>query len=127
VIKHHFIKDHPAIAELIDDTFVIGNSQDAIELINMPEAQECDRFIIYKHNLSKEFFDLGSGIAGDVLQKFSNYRLKLAIIGDFSKFKSKNLNDFFRESNKTGNILFLNTLEEALARLSEPNMIRRNL
>jgi hypothetical protein len=54
-----------------------------------------------------------------ILQKFSNYRVRLAIIGDFSGFKSKNLNDFFRESNRMGCILFLNDIEEALARLGK--------
>jgi hypothetical protein len=118
MIKHHLIKGNPEIAELENASIVISDSQDAIELINMPEAQECNKFIIYEKNLSSDFFNLSSGVAGEVLQKFSNYRIRLAIIGDFSKYKSKNLNDFFRESNKTGNILFLKTLEEALVRLS---------
>lgn len=118
MIKLHIIKDDMAIAELKDDSFIVRNSEDAVELINLPETQDCDKFIIYERNLSKDFFNLSSGVAGDILQKFSNYRLRIAIIGDFSKFKSKNLNDFFRESNKTGNILFLNTLEEALERLN---------
>jgi len=87
-----------------------------VELINMPESQECSKFIIYEKNLSKDFFNLASGVAGDVLQKFSNYRIRLAVIGDFSKYKSKNLNDFFRESNRSGNIIFVNKLEEALER-----------
>jgi hypothetical protein len=116
MIKYHHLKDKPVIAELADDLLVMGNAQDAIDLINMPETQDCHIFIVYEKNLSGDFFNLGSGVAGDILQKFSNYRLRLAVIGDFSKFKSKNLNDFFRESNKTGNILFVNTLDEALER-----------
>jgi hypothetical protein len=119
MIKLHKSADKQAIAELSDNSFVICNSDDAIELINMPESQDCNKFIIYEKNLTKDFFNLGSGVAGDILQKFSNYRLRLAIIGDFSKFKSKNLNDFFRESNKTGNILFVNSLEEALERFKK--------
>lgn len=119
MIKHHLINGHPVIAELLDDSFILTDSQDAIDLINMPEARECTRFIIYEKNLSKDFFNLSSGVAGDVLQKFSNYRLKLAVIGDFSKYKSKNLNDFFRESNKTGNILFLESSEEALEKFKK--------
>jgi hypothetical protein len=118
MIRLHKLTDNQTIAELSDDSFVLRNAEDAIELINTPEAQECTRFIIYERNLSNDFFSLGSGVAGDILQKFSNYRLRLAVIGDFSKFKSKNLNDFFRESNKTGNIIFVNTLEEALDRFN---------
>jgi len=114
MIRVHKIADSQAIAELSDDSVIIKNAEDAIELINNPETEECNKFIIYERNLSEEFFNLSTGVAGDILQKFSNYRLRLGVIGDFSKYKSKNLNDFFRESNKTGNIIFVNTLEEAL-------------
>jgi hypothetical protein len=119
MIKLHTLKTGNLVAEFDDDNLVIADSQDAIDLINNPGTENCTRFVIYEKNLSGDFFNLGTGVAGDVLQKFSNYRLKLAIIGDFSKFKSKNLNDFFRESNKTGNIIFVNTLEEALERFKK--------
>lgn len=119
MIKLHLINDNQSVAELIDDSFIVSNSEDAVELINMPESQECHNFIIHENNLSKDFFTLSSGVAGDILQKFSNYRLRLAVVGDFSKYKSKNLNDFFRESNKTGNILFVNSVDEALGRFKK--------
>ena len=36
--------------------------------------------VIDEKNLAPEFFDLKSGLAGQVLQKFVNYRTKLAVI-----------------------------------------------
>jgi hypothetical protein len=119
MIKLHKLLDNQAIAELSDHSFVIRNSEDAVELINMPESHDCHKFIIYEQNLTEDFFNLGSGVAGDILQKFSNYRLRLAVIGDFSKYKSKNLNDFFRESNKTGNIIFVKSIKEAIERFQK--------
>jgi hypothetical protein len=118
MFKYHSLNNNLVVAELIDESFVIKDSQDAIDLFTSSN-EGCNRFIIYKKNLHDDFFNLGSGIAGDILQKFSNYRVRLAIIGDFSGFKSKNLNDFFRESNRMGCILFLNDIEEALARLGK--------
>ncbi|WP_449401649.1 DUF4180 domain-containing protein [Chryseobacterium wanjuense] len=57
-----------------------------------------DKVIIHEKNITPEFFDLKTKIAGDILQKFSNYRVKLAIVGDFSKYESKSIKDFiFRE------------------------------
>ena len=44
-------------------------------------------------------------MAGEILQKFSNYRMKLAIIGEFEKYKSKSLKAFITESNR-GNLIF---------------------
>jgi hypothetical protein len=119
MIKYHLINDNRVIAELTDESFVIKEAQDALDLIMSTGTHECSRFIIYKKNLHDDFFNLPSGLAGDILQKFSNYRIKLAVIGDFSGFRSKNLNDFFRESNRTGHILFLESIEEALTRLGK--------
>ena len=43
--------------------------------------------------------------------------MRLAIVGDFSGFKSKSLRDFIRESNSTGTINFVGTIDEALLKL----------
>jgi hypothetical protein len=119
MFKYHFLNVNRVIAELTDESFVIKEAQDALDLIMSTGTHECSRFIIYKKNLNDDFFNLSSGLAGDILQKFSNYRVKLAVIGDFSGFRSKSLNDFFRESNRMGHILFLENFEEALSRLGK--------
>lgn len=67
--------------------------------------------------ISEDFFRLSSGIAGEVLQKFINYRTKLAIIGDFSKYTSKPLHDFIYECNKGDDIFFVDNLEQAVEKL----------
>lgn len=77
-----------------------------------------DKVIIHRHNLSTDFFDLKNGLAGEILQKFSNYRIRLAIVGDFSEFNSKSLNDFIYESNQGKQINFLTSVSDALDQLS---------
>ena len=52
-------------------------------------------------------------MAGDILQKFSNYKMRLAIIGSFS-YESKSLKDFIYECNKGKLVNFVKTLSEAL-------------
>lgn len=76
--------------------------------------QGFDKVMIYEKDITPDFFDLKTKIAGEILQKFSNYRIGLAIIGDFSKYESKSMKDFIFESNKTGHINFIETLEDAL-------------
>ena len=71
--------------------------------------------IIYKEDLSDAFFDLKSKLAGECLQKVSNYRKRVAIIGDYSMYDSKSLRDFIYESNKTKQILFVGSVDEALS------------
>jgi hypothetical protein len=68
---------------------------------------------IHQESIHGDFFNLTTGLAGEILQKFSNYRMRLAVLGDFSDIESKSLRDFIRESNSRGVINFGGTLEEA--------------
>jgi hypothetical protein len=116
MIKFHNVNNHLA-GELTDKNFVLNEVQDVIDLIAEISQNNCDWLILHEYNLNKDFFDLKTKFAGDVLQKFSNYRFRLAIIGDFSKYKSKSLQDFIRESNKRKMIIFVNSIDSALSGL----------
>lgn len=76
-----------------------------------------------KSALSEDFFDLKTRLAGDVLQKFINYRMKIAIIGDFSIYKSNSLRDFIYESNKGRDLFFLSDENEAMEKIVLANSI----
>ncbi len=108
-----------SIAEVKSENIIINEVQDALDL--MAECDYCGarRIIIKKENVIPDFFDLKTGIAGEILQKFSTYEVRLAIIGDFSEYNSKSLRDFIYESNKSGMILFLKKRDEAIAKLSD--------
>ncbi|MDC8104300.1 DUF4180 domain-containing protein [Chryseobacterium sp. PTM-20240506] len=107
------------VAEVISDNAIIQSAQDGIDLLGNAYYQGFDKVIIYEKNITPEFFDLKTKIAGDILQKFSNYRMGLAIIGDFSQYESKSMKDFIFESNKTRHINFVETLKEALEKFSK--------
>jgi len=97
---------------------LIRETQDALDLLAEASYLNADKIIIKEDQVTPAFFELKSGIAGDILQKFSTYHVQLAIIGDFSKFRSKSLKDFIFESNKYGRINFVGSIEEAKERLS---------
>jgi hypothetical protein len=105
------------ISELEDMNFVISEAQDILDLMGDAVSENCNRMIIREKNLNPDFFRLQTGLAGEILQKFSNYNFKLAIIGEFDKYKSKNLQDFIRESNNGNMIFFVNSYKEAFIRL----------
>jgi len=115
VITH--LSNNIKIAEIISDKMIIQSVQDGLDLLGDIYYQGFDKLIIYEKNLTPEFFDLKTKIAGDILQKFSNYRVSLAIVGDFGKYESKSIRDFIFESNKTKHINFSETLEDALNRI----------
>jgi hypothetical protein len=77
-----------------------------------------DRIVINKSAIAEDFFILSTCLAGDVLQKYVNYRFKLAIHGDYSKYTSKPLKDFMYECNHGNDIFFLSTEEEAIEKLA---------
>lgn len=96
---------------------IIRETQDALDLLAEAAYLDAHKIIIREDQVTPEFFDLKSGIAGEILQKFSTYNVQLAIIGDFSKYTSKSLRDFMNESNKYRHINFVSSLDEAKKRL----------
>jgi hypothetical protein len=55
-----------------------------------------------------------SQIAGEVLQKFVTYQMRLAIVGDFTSLGSSSLRSFILESNKGKGIYFTEEEEKAM-------------
>lgn len=106
------------IAELISEDYIINEVDDGIDLLGNLYYQGFDKIIIHEKNITPDFFDLKNGIAGEILQKFSTYRVQLAIVGNFAKYTSKSLNDFIYESNKGRHINFVSSCAEALKILS---------
>jgi hypothetical protein len=117
-IEIHQIKEK-RIAEIISENVIIKETQDALDLMAECSMQDSNKMILHEKNIIPGFFDLKTGLAGEILQKFTNYRVQLAIIGDFSKYTSKSLKDFIFESNKHGQINFLNSIDEAKERLAK--------
>src|SRR5690606_6901764 len=111
-IKAHKIND-TEIAEIVSDKIVIQNAEDALDLLGNAYYQGFNHIIIHQKHLTVDFFDLKNKMAGEILQKFSNYRVRLIIIGDFSKFTSKSLKDFIYESNKGRHVNFVTSINEA--------------
>ncbi len=105
-------------AEVISEDIIIKSADDALDLMGNIYYQGFDKMIIHEKNLTADFFDLKNKMAGEILQKFSNYRIRLAIVGEFSNLASTSLNDFIYESNKGKQVNFVSSTEEALILLS---------
>ncbi len=119
-IKTHQINT-TQIAELISDSILIQNEQDSLDLLGNLYYQGFEKMILHQKNITPTFFDLKNGMAGEILQKFSTYRMALLIIGDFAELmaKSKSLNDFIYESNKGKQVNFVDSIEKALKKLTK--------
>ena len=112
-IKTHNI-DNTKVAEIITDKVILRSTEDGLELLANLYYQGFDKIIIHEKNITPKFFDLRTKIAGEILQKFAQYQMPLIIVGDFSKYQSKSLNDFIFESNKSKQINFIEDLSNIL-------------
>lgn len=106
------------IAVIASEDIVIATAEDGLDLLGNLYYQGFDKIILDKKNITPDFFNLKTGIAGDILQKFSNYRMGLAVIGNFEKHQGA-IQDFIFESNKSGHVHFVSSREEALERFSK--------
>lgn len=95
------------IAVVSGDQAEIGTPQAALELaMTVKYEAGAERVAIDKEALGEDFFILSTGVAGEILQKFVNYHVKAAVFGDYSRYTSKPLRDFIRESNEGRHVCF---------------------
>jgi len=94
------------IAEVALNSTEINNVDDALDLIGNAGYLGATAVLLYENVLHPDFFDLKTKLAGEILQKFSNYHMLLGIVGEFEKYNSKSLKDFIYESNTKGKVIF---------------------
>ncbi|SFT54458.1 protein of unknown function [Lishizhenia tianjinensis] len=101
------------VGEIQSPNILVNNLDDGLDLLGDIYYQGIEVLIMQEKNFHPTFFDLSNGTAGEILQKFSNFRMCLIIVCDFSNFTKKSMKDFIRESNKGDLINFVQSLEEA--------------
>ena len=87
---------------------LIGEALGRAEVVAVPVSR-----------IAPAFFALATGVAGAVVQKFVNYRLRLVVVGDITEHvaASTALRDFVREANRGGQTWFVADEAELEARL----------
>lgn len=110
-------KDGMMVAEFTADETIIRTTDDALELLGNHYYKGYDAMILYQNQIIPRFFDLRTGLAGEILQKFAQYQMRLVIIGAFHTVESESLRQFIEESNKGSHVHFTDSLPEALKKL----------
>jgi hypothetical protein len=92
----------------------LSSEQDATDLIGNAMYLGATCVAIPVERLDGAFFDLRTGLLGSIAQKFVNYRMRLAIVGDVSAYvaKSNAFRDFVTETNRGKQLVFIPTLDE---------------
>ena len=109
-----------SVAEVTGGEGSINSMQAILDLIgDIAFTLRCDRVLVDRSLIDESFFDLKSGFAGELTQKFSTYRMKLAVTGDFSMFENLALKAFLYESNLGKTVRFVSSRAKALEWLSQ--------
>ncbi|WP_340610287.1 DUF4180 domain-containing protein [Xenorhabdus bharatensis] len=113
-------RDSMCFIHITDTPEPFRSRQDAINIILSHEHRSIAGFIINETCFHPDFFRLKTGIAGEMLQIFVNYRVKIAILGDMTKYTntSTSLRAFIVESHRNNPLFFVSEINDAIRYLS---------
>jgi len=108
------------VLECVQDGTKLRTYQDAVDLIGKTFENRATLIVIPVGCLDDEFFQLKTRIAGELIQKFVQYRRRLVIVGDISRHlaESSALRAFVSESNRGKEVWFLASLDDLEQRLA---------
>lgn len=111
-------QDNKILALVTGNEKIITDVQSALDVaISVKYDINTNKIIIDKKVIAEDFFILSTGLAGEILQKYINYDVKIAIYGDYSRYTSKPLKDFIYESNNGKDVFFVSSKDEAVKKL----------
>jgi len=106
-------KGHNKYIECASVETSLHNEQDALDLIAACIENSTYLLLLHAQVFSDDFFNLKSGLAGNVLQKFINYRVKTAaIISSELKVKGK-FKEMLAESNQGNDFRVFDNVADA--------------
>jgi PadR family transcriptional regulator AphA len=100
--------------ECFPDGQVLRSDADILDLIVACGEQMCDRLLVHAGLLPTDFYDLKTGLAGNLLQKLVNYRLRCAFILDEEKVGNGRFYEMMIEANRGRQFHFCFNVDDAL-------------
>lgn len=108
------------VSTLFTASKVVRDDRDAVDLIAEAHYEHQAEWVVLPTELlTPEFFRLRTGVAGAIAQKFADYRMGLAIVGDVSAHEaaSKPFRGWVRETNEGRHLWFAPDLTALTERL----------
>jgi hypothetical protein len=115
----HYDLHGTRIVELAKEGPLLRNERDAVDALGEASQHDPEMIVVPAERLDEDFFRLRTGIAGQVIQKFLTYRLRLVVLGDISRHlrESSALRDFVYECNSGPHVWFVAEVGEIGQRL----------
>jgi hypothetical protein len=112
------INDVPVLMCAAEGEAICGE-REVLDLIGNASYQGAEWVVVPAERFDEAFFQLRTRVAGDIIQKFVQYRVGLVVLGDISRHTAAStaLRDFVREANRGRQTWFLSDTDELRERL----------
>jgi hypothetical protein len=77
---HVVAKGNQSVVEGMPGIRLLQTPEDVVDIIGTCFENQARSVLLYSENLTERFFDLSSGEAGAIVQKFRNYHIRLAVV-----------------------------------------------
>ncbi len=112
-IRYRFVRDEKqGYVECLPKMMIAGE-EEALELLAFCGENDTNRLLVYGENLTDEFFNLHTGLAGKILLKFSNYRIILAAVLSPKKIGNGRFYEMVLETNRGREFRVFNSRADA--------------
>ena len=95
-----------------DKNLIVLNQESDINSV-LEKAFPTGKLLLYQSNLSADFFDLSTLLAGNFLQKIVNYHIKTSFVIDIKSIRSVRFKEMVEESKNSNEFRFFESDEEA--------------
>lgn len=104
---------------LAPDGLPLDTEGAATEILGEAFGLRAGIVVIPAERLTDDFFELRTGLAGEIVQKFATYQVQLVIVGDIAARvdDSASLDAWVSESNRGRQLWFVPTFEDFTDRL----------
>lgn len=106
-------KDGRRYVECTADKVIINTEKDALDIIAVCFEKNISLLVIHSEILSEDFYNLRTGLAGAVLQKFANYHIKAALVMPSQEKIIGRFGEMVNEVNKGSDFRVFSSLSEA--------------
>ena len=87
----------------------LRTEQDAVDVIGEAWSADAQTVVVPVGRLDETFWTLSTRVAGGILGKFTQYRMRLVVVGDIAErlAGSETLRAFVHEANRGGEVSFV--------------------
>ena len=111
-------RDDGKFIDLVGSAFCINREGEINDLLSMCYTHQCNLILLDDTNLSDDFFDLRSGLAGAAMQKFANYQVRVAVLLPTNAHHNERFKELMYEMNQSNQIRFYDDRDAAEAWLT---------